>query len=47
MTSTAVEGGQLTQFSIREAALELGLVDYKICSLDDRWTGMLLTIKKA
>ena len=44
--STAVEGGQLTQFSIREAALELGLVDYKICSLDDRWTGMLVTIKK-
>ncbi len=45
--AATAESGQLTQFFIREAALEFGLVDYKICSLDDRWTGMLFTIKKA
>lgn len=36
----------LTQFTVRESALALGLVDYKICSLDAKWTAMLFTIKK-
>jgi hypothetical protein len=31
---------------VRDAALALGLVDYKICSLDGSWSGMLFTVKK-
>jgi hypothetical protein len=36
----------LTQGLIREAALSLGLVDYKVCSVNDVWTGLLFTLKK-
>jgi len=32
---------------VREAALAVGLVDYKICSLDGVWTGMVFAVKKA
>ena len=32
---------------IREAALAMGLVDYKICSLDGVWSGMVFAVKKA
>lgn len=32
---------------VRQAALAMGLVDYKICSLDGVWTGMVFTVKKA
>lgn len=31
---------------VRVAALAMGLVDYKICSLDGVWTGMVFTVKK-
>ena len=37
---------QLTQSFIREAALAVGLVDYKICSVNETWTGLLFTRKK-
>ena len=37
----------LTQLSIREAAREAGLVDYKICSVNKDWSGMLFARKKA
>ena len=37
---------RLTQGLIREAALSIGLVDYKVCSLNDTWTGLLFTRKK-
>lgn len=33
--------------NVREIALVLGLVDYKICSLDAVWTGMALAVRKA
>jgi len=33
--------------SVRERALAMGLVDYKICSLDGVWSGMVFTVKKA
>jgi hypothetical protein len=36
----------LTQGLIREAALAIGLVDYKICSVNEVWTGLLFTRKK-
>ncbi len=31
---------------VREVALAVGLVDYKICSLDGVWSGMLFAVKK-
>jgi hypothetical protein len=31
---------------IRKTALAMGLVDYKICSLDGVWTGMAFAVKK-
>jgi hypothetical protein len=37
----------ITQPLIREAAIEMGMVDYKICSVDKTWSGIALTIKKA
>jgi hypothetical protein len=36
----------LTQNLIREAGRSVGLVDYKICAVDETWTGLLLTVKK-
>lgn len=33
--------------SIREAALPLGLVDVKVCAVDDTWSGLKLVIRKA
>jgi hypothetical protein len=39
------KSGGLSQFFIREAALDAGLVDYKICSMDETWTAMLFTRK--
>ena len=31
----------LTQQAVREAGLSNGLVDYKICAIDDTWSGLL------
>lgn len=31
---------------IRETALQLGLVDYKICSVNEVWTAMVFAVKK-
>jgi hypothetical protein len=36
----------ITQNSVREAAREFGLVDYKICAIDGRWSGMLFALRK-
>ena len=35
-----------TQFTIRERCAGFGLVDYKACSVDATWSGMLVTRKK-
>jgi hypothetical protein len=32
---------------IRRAAIDVGLVDYKICSVDTVWSGMVFAVKKA
>ena len=36
----------VTQPFIRESALAVGLVDYKICSVNEVWSGLLFTWKK-
>ena len=35
----------LTQVVVRDTGLEMGLVDYKICSIDGTWSGLLFTRK--
>jgi hypothetical protein len=36
----------LTEDGIRDAALPLGLVDVKVCAVDDTWSGLKLVIRK-
>ncbi len=37
----------LTQFLIREAANAAGLVDYKVCAVSGKWSGMALARRKS
>jgi hypothetical protein len=37
----------ITEDTIREVALPLGLVDIKVCAVDDTWSGLKLMIRKA
>ena len=36
----------ITENTIRELALPLGLVDIKVCAVDDTWSGLKLVIRK-
>jgi hypothetical protein len=36
----------ITEDTIREMALPLGLVDIKVCAVDDTWSGLKLVIRK-
>jgi hypothetical protein len=37
---------EITEDTIREAALPLGLVDVKVCAVDGKWSGLKLVIRK-
>jgi hypothetical protein len=37
---------EISEETIREAALPLGLVDIKVCAVDDNWSGLKLVIRK-
>ena len=37
---------ELTEDTVREAAFPLGLVDVKVCAVDDKWSGLKLVIRK-
>lgn len=39
-------GTDLTQQAVRKAGLAVGLVDYKICSIDNTWSALLFTRRK-
>lgn len=39
-------GSDLTQKIVREIGLASGLVDYKVCSIDDVWSGLKFTVRK-
>jgi len=39
-------GPRVTERLVRERGIELGLVDYKICSVNDVWSGMLFASKE-
>lgn len=36
----------ITEDTVREIALPLGLVDVKVCAVDDTWSGLKLVIRK-
>lgn len=36
----------ITEGTIREVALPLGIVDVKVCAVDDVWSGLKLVIRK-
>lgn len=38
---------EITEDTIREACLPLGLVDVKVCAVDEKWSGLKLVIRKA
>lgn len=37
---------EITEDAIRTAAFPLGLVDVKVCAVDDTWSGLKLVIRK-
>jgi len=37
---------EITEDTIREAAFPLGLVDVKVCAVDEKWSGLKLVIRK-
>lgn len=37
---------EITEDTIRQAALDLGLVDVKVCAVDEKWSGLKLVIRK-
>lgn len=37
---------EITEDSVREAAFPLGLVDVKVCAVDEQWSGLKLVIRK-
>ena len=37
---------EITEDAIREAAFPLGLVDIKVCAVDEKWSGLKLVIRR-
>lgn len=37
---------EITEDNVREAAFPLGLVDVKVCAVDDKWSGLKLVIRR-
>lgn len=37
---------EITEDVIRETALQLGMVDVKVCAVDEKWSGLKLVIRK-
>lgn len=37
---------EITEDTVREAAFPLGLVDVKVCAVDETWSGLKLVIRK-
>lgn len=37
---------EITEDTVREAAFPLGLVDIKVCAVDDKWSGLKLVIRR-
>ena len=37
---------EITEDTVREAAFPLGMVDIKVCAVDEKWSGLKLVIRK-
>ena len=37
---------EITEETVREAAFPLGLVDIKVCAVDEKWSGLKLVIRR-
>ena len=37
---------EITEDTVREACLPLGLVDVKVCAVDEKWSGLKLVIRR-
>jgi len=37
---------EITEDTVREAALPIGLVDVKVCAVDENWSGLKLVIRR-
>ena len=37
---------EITEDTVREAAFPLGLVDIKVCAVDEKWSGLKLVIRR-
>lgn len=37
---------EITEDTVREAAFSLGLVDIKVCAVDEKWSGLKLVIRR-
>jgi len=37
---------EITEDTVREAAFPIGLVDVKVCAVDEKWSGLKLVIRK-
>lgn len=37
---------EVSEDTVRDIALPLGLVDVKVCAVDDTWSGLKLVIRK-
>ena len=44
--AAAKQDTDITEDTIREVALPLGLVDVKVCAVDETWSGLKLVIRK-
>lgn len=37
---------EITEDAVRETALPLGLVDVKVCAVDEKWSGLKLVVRR-
>ena len=44
---TSPLAGDLGQPKVREMGLEIGLVDYKVCAVDETWSGLAFAVRNA
>jgi CheY-like chemotaxis protein len=44
---TSALAGDLSQPRVREMGLAAGLVDYKVCSMDETWSGLAFAVRSA
>ncbi|HMD71019.1 MAG TPA: hypothetical protein VKF41_06720 [Bryobacteraceae bacterium] len=44
---TSALAGDLGEPKVREMGLEIGLVDYKVCAVDETWSGLAFALRRA